>query len=469
MNHDAFKMETTPVLLGISERHCFDPSQHKTILCLATDSTRIEYRVKASRIYLSRSVFRVLKRTFLPIGYPASVRKEYLEYQLWDSIQGLCSYLRSVLTTQSILIGAGVGRSDKTAMAAALVWIAKDGVGMVASLLFAYTYSDYFEVNVKEFRLLADFLNNVALICNLCVSLLPSRFLLLSCASATCSSLCGLIAGATKARISAHFAQGNHLADVTAKESTQETAVTLIGLVIGYITAKLIGEDILITWMIFLVLLCIHQIANYILVRVLILDTVNPQRCWILMRLCIPFDIDNGEVLEVADPETVARLETLSRPLWLAGYGPTLGVSLEIISGALNYMSSGKGDEFTLKTLLEAWHGHHFIIGFNCKGRVVICLSNECDEVDALRAYMLGLYIFNLSGQARYLYFNVSKPDLKRRYEQLCSQDLHEAVKWLGDNFPSNKTWATAGWDILGGKSRLGDNNWRYSPDYKEE
>lgn len=27
------------------------------------------------------------RRTFLPAGYPSSVRKEYMEYQTWDTVQ----------------------------------------------------------------------------------------------------------------------------------------------------------------------------------------------------------------------------------------------------------------------------------------------------------------------------------------------------------------------------------------------
>ena len=41
--------------------------------------------------------------TFLPAGYPHSVRPEYISYQFWDSLQALSSYLRSVLTTKSLL------------------------------------------------------------------------------------------------------------------------------------------------------------------------------------------------------------------------------------------------------------------------------------------------------------------------------------------------------------------------------
>jgi hypothetical protein len=58
---------------------------------------------------------------FLPIGYPDSVGPNYLEYQLYDSLQGLCSYLRGVVTTSAVLKAAGVGEAQAKATSAAMV------------------------------------------------------------------------------------------------------------------------------------------------------------------------------------------------------------------------------------------------------------------------------------------------------------------------------------------------------------
>ena len=48
-------------------------------------------------------------QTFLPLGYPESVKKEYLEYQVWDSVQALSSYIRGVLSSRFVFQGLGVG------------------------------------------------------------------------------------------------------------------------------------------------------------------------------------------------------------------------------------------------------------------------------------------------------------------------------------------------------------------------
>ena len=92
------------------------------------------------------------KNTFLPIGFPRSVRTEYFEYQFFDSIQALCSYLRGVMCTQALLAGAGVGSVTATAFAAAIQWVVRDGIGMLSSVLFAVHFSSYFGDYVKEWR-----------------------------------------------------------------------------------------------------------------------------------------------------------------------------------------------------------------------------------------------------------------------------------------------------------------------------
>lgn len=66
-------------------------------------------------------VKRVLSDLFLPIDFPHSVEGSYLKYQFYDSLQGLCSYLRGVVSTSAVLTAAGVGNADATALSAAMV------------------------------------------------------------------------------------------------------------------------------------------------------------------------------------------------------------------------------------------------------------------------------------------------------------------------------------------------------------
>ena len=64
----------------------------------------------ASTAVLNQSMptrwFAELCSIFLPAGYPASVRPEYVRFQAYDTLQAACSYLRNVLTTSALLKAA---------------------------------------------------------------------------------------------------------------------------------------------------------------------------------------------------------------------------------------------------------------------------------------------------------------------------------------------------------------------------
>ena len=70
---------------------------------------------------ISHKIKQLCKDLFFPIGYPNSVADGYLEYQFYDSLQGLCSYLRGVVSTSAVLSATGVGNAEATAMSAAMV------------------------------------------------------------------------------------------------------------------------------------------------------------------------------------------------------------------------------------------------------------------------------------------------------------------------------------------------------------
>ena len=77
-------------------------------------------------LYLTTLYF--LRSIFLPEGYPKTVSADYLEYQIWDSFQALCSSLTGTLSTHAILKGVGVG-DGATAAAASVRWLLRDGSG----------------------------------------------------------------------------------------------------------------------------------------------------------------------------------------------------------------------------------------------------------------------------------------------------------------------------------------------------
>ena len=216
---------------------------------------------------------------------------------------------------------------------------------MIGGLLFSYLASPYFDAHVKEFRLLADVLNDVGLTLDMALPViltqpwwvpfsswqstlssyipslpLPSTYLIITSISTLCKVACGISAGATKGNITDHFAICGNRADVNAKESTQETLVSLVGMIVGVGLARWMQkmekagadsgdgmscasdvgdggnesldtcgnnsmiETQIISWSIFIILTIVHVWANYVGVQRLRLRTLNRERSQVALQ-----------------------------------------------------------------------------------------------------------------------------------------------------------------------------------------
>ncbi|OWM89468.1 hypothetical protein CDL15_Pgr024216 [Punica granatum] len=179
---------------------------------------------------------RVLQ-AFVPEGFPSSVTPDYLPFQVWDSLQGLSTYIRTMLSTQALLSAIGVGEKSATVIGATFQGSSLDS-------------------NAKMWRLVADLMNDLA----------------------------GVASGATRAALTQHFALQNNAADISAKEGSQETVATMIGMAIGMLLAHVtIGHSVLI-WLSFLSLTIFHMYANYKAVQCLALTSLNAKRSAILLQ-----------------------------------------------------------------------------------------------------------------------------------------------------------------------------------------
>ena len=144
--------------------------------------------------------------TFLPAGYPSSVPEEYIRFQLWNILQDLTSNLRSILSTQKILEGMGVGRVGVTSLVATMQWIARDGASMIGGLVFTSLASSTFGNNVKKWRFFADLINDVALALDMLAPACREWFLPVICLSSVFKAMCGVSAGACNNAILQHWA-----------------------------------------------------------------------------------------------------------------------------------------------------------------------------------------------------------------------------------------------------------------------
>lgn len=327
-------------------------------------------------------LFDFVERTFLPSGYPRSVSREYFEYQVWDSVQGLCSYVRGVLSTSAMLRAAGVGSASATASGAALTWLARDGVGTLGSLIFSCWIGAHVEGELKRWRLFADVINDVGLSLEVLAPLISSTpndtsFVVSASLASACKAACGVVASSTKAAISAHLALSPRaLADVAAKEAAQETAVTLFGIGLGFLVAFATFP-----LAIFAVLTAFHVYANWRAVKCLRLKTLNMSRAQIVFEeYC-----KNNAVL---DPSKVSDIE----PILTLGkaQGPRAALGARLPPHNSDFRLFERGQSFAL---------------FLGKGRdkeMRAVLSRDASPDDALQALFHAISL-KYSGRLRFL------------------------------------------------------------------
>ena len=400
----------------------------------------------------------VVKDMFLPLGYPHSVTKEYMNYQICDSLQGLCSYLRGVVSTSAVLTAAGVGNSEATAMSAAMTWAMRDGLGMIGGLTFSYSVSFLFDGYVKEFRLFADIINDVGLTLDMLAPYFGSENILFVTSAATiCKIMCGISAGATKGSITQHFCMRGNMADLNAKEGTQETLVSLFGMILGVMLAKYLHklEQIdkftasSVSWTIFIALTIVHVVVNYIGVKMLRLRTLNAQRSREAFEMLV--DIAVKHCGDSSDGWVAQALGTIPSPDMLSESLLSSTWHMLFPSGVL---LDARFDTLTkampVEELVRQLHGTDgYLIGV-AKNQVVVALKAGASEEDQLRAFVHAHIV------QKCLMLGKSVSDLHSCMNQLVAKGF--TLQLLDD----------IGWDVKG-RLYLGFGRRRVKPIHKSK
>lgn len=169
------------------------------------------------------------------------------------------------------------------------------------------------------YRLLADVLNDTAFVLD-CLSPVfpkPVRVMILSFSSVL-RSLCGVAAGSSKASLSAHFARWGNLGELNAKDSSQETVISLVGMLAGSFVVSWVTTPVA-TWTTLILLLSIHLETNRRAVRAVKMRTLNRQRATLVFH-----HLQRGHVPsidEVASEEKIFERDGVLR----AGDGRSTG------------------------------------------------------------------------------------------------------------------------------------------------
>ncbi|XP_036446129.1 RUS1 family protein C16orf58 homolog [Colossoma macropomum] len=232
----------------------------------------------------SSSITAAFKSVFLPQGYPESVSEDYLQYQLWDTLQAFSSSLSGTLATQASLRGVGVGNQEATVAAATVTWLLRDGTGMLGRIIFAWLKGSKLDSEAKKWRLFADILNDIAMFMEIAAPHFPPFFTLIVCIAGIFKSIVGVAGGATRAALTVHQARRNNMADISAKDGSQETLVNLAGLLVSLVLIPLVTNNPVLTFILFFFFTVLHLFANYKAVRSVVMETLNEARLSIILQ-----------------------------------------------------------------------------------------------------------------------------------------------------------------------------------------
>ncbi|GMP93799.1 hypothetical protein CsSME_00043495 [Camellia sinensis var. sinensis] len=334
------------------------------IITASSTSSSIAIRRSGSRF---NQLWTRILQAFVPEGFPSSVTPDYLPFQIWDSLQGLSTYVRTMLSTQALLSAIGVGEKSATVIGATFQWFMRDLTGMLGGILFTFYQGSNLDSNAKMWRLIADLMNDLA----------------------------GVASGATRAALTQHFALHNNAADISAKEGSQETLATMIGMALGMLLARVTIGHPLAIWLSFLSLTMFHMYANYKAVRCLSLTTLNCERSSILL---LHFMKTGGQVLS---PEQVSDMEHVL-PLWTTSWISKVPKVLHTRVHIGVRVSSLNHQEMT--SLLHSARSHYkeakYLL-FEQKGAVSIVMHKDSTAANVLEAFLHALVMENLDGKDR--------------------------------------------------------------------
>nr|GMD00416.1 protein root UVB sensitive 3 [Ipomoea batatas] len=294
-------------------------------------------------------------------GFPNSVTPDYVPFQVWDLLQGLSTYVRMMLSTQALLSAIGVGEKSATVIGATFQWFLRDLSGMIGGILFTCYQGSNLDSNAKMWRLIADFMNDLGMLMDLLSPLLPSAFLFILCLGSLSRSFTGVASGATRAALTQHFALQDNAADISAKEGSQETVATMIGMAFGMLLARITNGHAIAIWISFLSLTIFH--------------------------------------MYVLSPKQVSTMEHIL-PLWMTSWSPKSTLHKNVSLGVR--ITSLKFHE--MEELLKSAGSHYRKAKYlllEKNGIVSVVVHKDSTAADILQSFIHALVMSKLAGEKR--------------------------------------------------------------------
>ncbi|GKY98733.1 hypothetical protein MPSEU_000829600 [Mayamaea pseudoterrestris] len=394
--------------------------QHEQSYSIPTSKKKLAKQQQQSRFRPLGTLKAAFRSTFLPSGYPSKSRQQFLEYCTWSLVQDLTTQLRSVLATQRVLEGVGVGRPGATALSALLNFLCRDGCGMAASLFFTSLAASKFKYHVKQWRLLADVMIDVGITLEvLAVQMPPAYFLAMISVGNMCKAVCGVAAGACGGSINMYWAKGfgnnNHrmdgsssngsadISEIQAKFGAQNTVAGSLGLVFSALFARSASQvDLRVLWLIYGCLTALHIFANIKCMRLLALDTFNTLR----LKLVVADFLTKASSPDVYSEQALTPAQvTKKEPLCFVGMHQRVS-SNHLLPANIPVMFGVSFSEYSrrsgltpeeLRLQLAGQPAYYIAIGGHKrrdkKPCILVALSARASENDQIKAYVHALLL----------------------------------------------------------------------------
>lgn len=304
-----------------------------------------------------------------------------------------------MISSRAVWEGLGVGDSSASPTGAMLIQVIRECMGKLGTIFFAHLIGTSIEAECKAYRLGADVLTDAAMILDCMSPWFPNevRFLVLCCSSIMFSAA-GVAGGASKSSLSGHFAKWNNLGELNAKDGSQETIISLMGMVTGTLVVSWLTTPAW-TWIALLALLGLHLFLNWLGVRAVKMTSLNRQRA------CLAFSklAEENKVLSLSEISEQERIfEQRGGAVLRWNNGPILGscrfgVSIKTLLASL---AQGKINEKTgsmnlgeihLSELMYLFKDEQYLLWCqtapSAKLEVLVVLKDGVDARGQLRAW----------------------------------------------------------------------------------
>jgi Vitamin B6 photo-protection and homoeostasis len=271
----------------------------------------------------SKYINRILCQ-LLPFGYPSSVKTGYGRFAAFQFLAAILGTVCGVISMQSLFHAVGIGSSSTPAIAAALNWIIKDGLGQLGGVLFASAVNSKFDADPKRWRLMAAVSLDLSCFIEVLSPLAPGYFLIIASIANVGKNISYLAASSSRAAIHKSFAIHENLGDVTAKTGSQSILASLIGTSIGISAASYMGDQFLYTTAFFLACSCTGLFSTYLSLKHVVINTFTITKLDVILDNFFANDI-------IMTPEQVMRREVclgvLASPLPKLHIGSDLSIA----------------------------------------------------------------------------------------------------------------------------------------------